>query len=75
MAKKNEKSNFSKGVVLFVIIANILFTVAVLSAFIVTQTEPSTLIMSWFGFTTAELWSLASIKKTKEKNKGDDENG
>ena len=75
MAKKKKKSNFSKGVVLFVIIANILFTVAVLSAFIVTQTEPSTLIMSWFGFTTAELWSLASIKKTKEKNKGDDENG
>lgn len=75
MAKKKKKSNFSKGVVLFVIIANILFTVAVLSAFIVTQTEPSTLIMSWFGFTTVELWSLASIKKTKEKNKGDDENG
>lgn len=75
MAKKKKKSNFSKGVVLFVIIANILFTVAVLSAFIVTQTEPSTLIMSWFGFTTAELWSLASIKKTKEKNKGDEENG
>jgi hypothetical protein len=75
MAKNKKNSNFSKGVVLFVIIANILFTVAVLSAFIMTQTEPSTLIMSWFGFTTAELWSLASIKKTKEKNKGDDENG
>lgn len=75
MAKNKKNSNFSKGVVLFVIIANILFTVAVLSAFIMTQTEPSTLIMSWFGFTTAELWSLASIKKTKEKSKGDDENG
>lgn len=70
-ADKKKASIFSKGVVLFVIIANILFTRAVLSTFIVTQTEPSTLVMGWFSFTTVELWSLACIKNTKEKNKGE----
>lgn len=34
--------------------------------------EPTTLIMSWFSFTTVELWSLASIKKAKTKANGGD---
>lgn len=65
----NKKSKFSKAVIVAVICANIVFTAAVLGVFLHTSTEPSTLIMSWFGFTTAELWSLASIKKAKEINK------
>lgn len=68
MGIKNKKGLFSKVIVGFIIIANIIFTIAVLGVFLNTQVEPSTLIMSWFSFTTVELWSLASIKKTKTKN-------
>ncbi len=64
-----QKGKFSKVIVLSVICANIIFTATVLWVFLRTSAEPSTLVMSWFGFTTAELWSLASIKKTKENNK------
>ena len=64
-----QKGNFSKAIVLSVICANIIFSSAVMYIFLRTSAEPSTLVMSWFGFTTAELWSLASIKKTKENNK------
>ncbi len=65
----NNKGKFSKHIVISIIIANVAFTIAVLLAFLKTSTEPSTLIGSWFAFTTVELWSLASIKKTKENNK------
>ena len=72
----HNKGKFSKRIVILVIIANVSFTIAVLLAFLKTSTEPSTLIGSWFSFTTVELWSLASIKKTKEKNRnGGDSNG
>lgn len=64
-----KKGIFSKIIVLGVIVANVIFTAAVLKIFLTTSAEPSTLIMSWFGFTTVEVWSLASIKKAKEKNK------
>lgn len=66
--KNNKKGLFSKIIVGFIIVANIIFTIAVLGVFLNTQVEPSTLIMSWFSFTTVELWSLASIKKTKTRN-------
>ena len=64
-----KKGIFSKLVVFGVIIANVVFTVVVLKIFLRIGAEPTTLIMSWFGFTTAELWSLASIKKAKENNR------
>jgi len=65
--------NFSKKIITGVIIANVLFSVAVLGLFLKTQKEPVTLIGTWFGFTTVEVWNLASIKKTKIK--GDSCNG
>lgn len=67
MAKKERKSLFSKLVVVSVILLNVIFTVAVLSIFLKTASEPSGLIIAWFSFTTVELWSLAGIKKAKEK--------
>ena len=67
MAKKQRKSLFSKLVVVSVILLNVIFTVAVLSVFMRTSSEPSSLIVAWFSFTTVELWSLAGIKKAKEK--------
>ena len=74
MAKKKKKSFFSKFIVSAVITLNVIFTVAVLSVFLKTSTEPSSLIMAWFSFTTVELWSLAGIKKAKER-KDDSNNG
>ena len=73
MAKNKKKGVFSKGISILIILANIIFTSAVLWVFLKTSVEPSTLIMSWFSFTTVELWSLASIKKVKEKNGGNED--
>ncbi len=61
---------FSKVIVISVILLNVLFTVAVLGIFLKTSMEPSSLIVAWFSFTTVELWSLAGIKKAKEKKEG-----
>ena len=70
-----KKGLFSKLVITGVVIANVLFTIAVLKVFVKTSTEPQVLITSWFAFTTVEVWSLASIKKAKQKSKdGGDQN-
>ena len=61
------KSRFSKKVVSAIIALNSLFTIAVLVIFLKTSAEPTSLIVAWFSFTTVELWSLAGIKKTKER--------
>lgn len=61
-----KKGIFSKMIVAFVILANVVFTGAVLFVFLRTGGEPITLIGSWFAFTTVELWQLATIKKKKE---------
>lgn len=70
MSKKKRKSLFSKVIVVSVILLNVLFTLAVLGIFWKTSSEPSGLIIAWFSFTTVELWSLAGIKKAKEKKEG-----
>ena len=51
-----------------------IFTTAVLYVFLRVGAEPTTLIVSWFAFTTGELWMLSSIKK-KEVNKEEDLRG
>ena len=64
-------NKFSKLIIGVVVIANILFTIGVLYIFLKIGTEPTGLIVAWFGFTTGELWMLASIKKKqidKENN-------
>lgn len=63
--------SYSKWIVALIVILNALFTVATLIVFAMTSTEPSTLILSWFGFTTGELWLLSGIKKSKVKAKAD----
>ncbi len=60
-----KKGQYSKMIVAAVLVLNILFTAAVLYVFLRTGNEPSTLITSWFGFTTGELLLLSSIKKSK----------
>ena len=72
MAKK-KKSLFSKIIVVSVIALNVIFTAVVLGIFLKTSVEPSSLVVAWFSFTTVELWSLAGIKKAKEKRNDYDE--
>lgn len=63
--KKKRKGQYSKALVTLIICLNIIFTIAVFFVFARTGSEPSTLIATWFSFTTVELWSLARIKKKK----------
>lgn len=59
-----KKGLFSKFIVIFIILANVIFAVKVFDVFIATNgLEPSTLIASWFAFTTGELWALSKIKR------------
>jgi len=64
------KRSFAKMLIPFIIFINIIFTGAVLYVFLQTGAEPATLVVSWFAFTTGELWLLATIKKTKLKRGG-----
>lgn len=72
---KLKKTQFSKAIVTVVVLFNVGFTVAVLYVFLRTGSEPTALIAAWFAFTTAELWSLASITKKKEEIRGYREGG
>ena len=63
--KKKGKGQYSKALATLIILMNIIFTIAVFIVFARTGSEPSTLIATWFSFTTVELWSLARIKKKK----------
>jgi len=67
--KQKRKSRFSKFIVVLVILLNVAFTLGVFYLFLKVGSEPTTLIASWFSFTTVELWSLSKIKREKEKNK------
>ena len=64
-----KKGRFSKFIVVLVILLNVAFTLGVFYLFLKVGSEPTTLIASWFSFTTVELWSLSKIKREKEKNK------
>ena len=65
---------YSKLIVVLVILLNTGFTVAVLYLFLRTGNEPTALIAAWFAFTTVELWTLASIKKKKMEGEHDADN-
>ena len=58
---------YSKFIVVLVILLNSAFAFSTLYVFLKTSSEPSTLIAAWFAFTTGELWMLKDIKKSKTK--------
>ena len=70
MTKK--KGRFSKFIVTLIILLNVAFTLGIFYLFLKVGSEPTTLIGSWFTFTTVELWSLAKIRRDKIKE-GNDE--
>lgn len=59
---------FSKLIISAVILMNIVFTAVVLYIFYRVGNEPVVLIGAWFGFTTAEVWALAFIKRKENNN-------
>jgi len=65
MTKK--KGRFSKFIVILVILLNVAFTLGIFYLFLKVGSEPTTLIGSWFTFTTVELWNLAKIRRDKIK--------
>lgn len=67
-----KKGNFSKKIVILVILMNILFTLAIMYLFLRTGNEPMTLVGAWFGFTTVELWSLSKIKRAEVKGENNE---
>jgi hypothetical protein len=56
---------FSKKIVAMIILLNVMFTIAVLYTFLKVGSEPTSLIVAFFAFTTGELWLLSGITKTK----------
>lgn len=64
---------YSKFIVILVILLNCFFTGAVFYSFLKTGSEPSVLIGAWFAFTTTELWSLSLIKRDKTRKEKDNE--
>ena len=64
--KQKKKGRFSKFIVVLVILLNVIFTTGIFYVFTKVGNEPSTLIVSWFGFTTVELWSLSKIKREEK---------
>lgn len=70
---RSKKKDFSKKIVIAVIIMNIAFTIAIMYLFLKTSSEPQTLIASWFGFTTVEMWNMAKIKQSKIKQTKENE--
>lgn len=62
------KIKYSKKIVFLIIILNVFFTIGNLYVFLRVGSEPTTLTIAWFGFTTGELWMLSGIKK-KEVDK------
>lgn len=58
----------SKWIVPFVILSIFIFTgLAIYLQFVTSVELSSTLILSFYGFCTGELWMLASIRKAKIK--------
>lgn len=68
--KPKKDGSFSKSVIMAIIVSVIIFTIAVLVVFVVTGgIEPSTLIISFYGFFGFECGVLGWIKSVKEKEK------
>ena len=62
---------YSKIIVLLIIVLVVAFSKIVLDTFRETGAEPSTLIVAFFGFATGELMLMAAIKR-KKIDRGED---
>lgn len=62
--------DFSKLIVILAIVLNVIFAAAVLTIFVITREEPTTLISYWFPLWGGEFGLLAVIKLYKVKKGG-----
>jgi len=69
LAVKKQKSLFTKSIVILIIFLNVAFALGVMWLVYKVGREPSALVVSFYGFTTVELWNMAFIKKQKEMTK------
>lgn len=65
-----KKGSYSKLIITLIILLNVAFTAYLLYILPQLTFEPSTLIVSWFGFTSGEAGLLALIKIFKVKKGG-----
>ena len=65
--RRVKTAGWKRSLVILIITLNIVFTCAILWLVWLGRQEPSTLIVSWFAFTTAELVTLATLA-VKEGN-------
>ena len=56
------KIRFNKKLVVFIVILNVIFTIAVFYASLQQAIIPDSLIIAWYAFTTTELLAMAGIK-------------
>lgn len=72
--KTKKKSNYSKLLLPWIIVAVMLYTIAAFILQFFTQVEISpTLTTAYFAFWTVEIVSLAGIKTVKERKRKNDE--
>ena len=57
-----KKIRFHKKLVVFIVILNVIFTIAVFYASLRQAIIPDSLIIAWYAFTTTELLAMAGIK-------------
>ena len=60
-----KKGEFSKAIVALVIALNVIFSASVLYVYLRVGSEPTSLVVAWFAFTTGELWLVAGIRRKK----------
>jgi len=72
------KNKFSKGLIVLIVLSNMVAAGISFWLFAKTGGEPVATLGVWFGFSTGELWIMATVKKAKIKNSkegaGNDEN-
>jgi len=69
LAVKKQKSLFTKSIVILIIFLNVAFALGVMWLVYKVGREPSALVVSFYSFTTVQLWNMAFIKKQKEITK------
>ena len=66
--------SYSKVLVSFIVLMNLVFTGVILYMFWNHGFEPTSLIVAWFAWTTGELWALSKIKRTEVESEWKKEN-
>jgi len=62
---KKDNVGFIGWMVILAFVLNVIFTTVILYIFFYTGSEPSTLIVAWFGFTTGEIVVGGAIQRKK----------